>query len=417
MALVGSVPNDNVFQAGQACKVLAMWGRGRDAVAKVLSGSGRMVSTAFQRTNISLSGPKAVVGGLTAAGFAYAAYSYHDLSSNPGPQSPDQPLQGRDVIKVDEMFMTTKLKIPIKPGEARFRAFASIEIDGEPFMTPRDFLDAMIQERPKPRIKSKLVPPENLTAILDSTPGIQTCVNLLNSEDPFLLRRLGERGIFSFVEYLFLLSILTRPTSGFRTAFDLIDVSQEDSILKSEFHQFCLMSSSLQKKSQTSTLVDLTSGPQDTSLIRLFFGPNGDHKLGFDEFSAFLAGLQREVLRTEFLEYSRGLEKITARDFAQLLLRYTTLTDENQEHYYAMLSDRLPRCKDHPILTFSEVERFFLLVNNINDFQYAFLLYPQIGRKLSQDEFHRAAKISLDGQELSQEVVEIIFALFDRAGE
>ena len=44
----------------------------------------------------------------------------------------------------------------LNPGERRFRDFASVEVatTGESFMTPRDFLDCMVQDRPRPRIKS-----------------------------------------------------------------------------------------------------------------------------------------------------------------------------------------------------------------------------------------------------------------------
>ena len=50
------------------------------------------------------------------------------------------------------------------------------------------------------------------------------------------------------------------------------------------------------------------------SLTRLlqvhFFGRDDKHHLNFDEFSAFVNAIQREVLRAEFLEYSRGLDKV-----------------------------------------------------------------------------------------------------------
>ena len=52
--------------------------------------------------------------------------------------------------------MTKIIEAPLKPGEYRFRRFASPEKDGEPLMTPRDFLDSMIQDNPRPRIKSKV---------------------------------------------------------------------------------------------------------------------------------------------------------------------------------------------------------------------------------------------------------------------
>ena len=41
-----------------------------------------------------------------------------------------------------------------------------------------------------------------------------------------------------------------------------------------------------------------------------FFGRDDKHHLSFEEFSAFVNAIQREVLRAEFLEYSRGLDKV-----------------------------------------------------------------------------------------------------------
>jgi hypothetical protein len=58
---------------------------------------------------------------------------------------------------------------------------------------------------------------------------------------PRLFRDLDENGIISYVEYLFLLSLLTRPQSGFRIAFDLIDTSEEGIIVKEEFSRVRLI--------------------------------------------------------------------------------------------------------------------------------------------------------------------------------
>lgn len=82
------------------------------------------------------------------------------------------------------------------------------------------------------------------------------------------------------------------------------------------------------------SLDDVTNTGASTTLQAHFFGSGGNswnntrHNLTFDEFSAFIRAIQREVLMTEYLEYSRGLEKISERDFAALLLRYTDLTEE-----------------------------------------------------------------------------------------
>ncbi|TRY80009.1 hypothetical protein TCAL_08930 [Tigriopus californicus] len=344
------------------------------------SSKSRLLSSVLKITSNK---PLCVFGALAASSVAYAGYNHYVLSKPSDPGTQTVSIGTEDILDLNDGLITSVIRVPTKPGEARFRVFASLNVDGEPFMTPSDFLDAMIQERPKPRIKPKLVPPETLKMILDSTPTVDQYVELHRGEDPCLLREIGERGIISFVEYLFLLSILTRPSSGFRVAFDLIDISREDSIMKSEYHKFCMMSSNLQKRSKNSDLINLSSGPEDTTLIRHFFGPDGRHKLSYEEFAAFLTGLQRE----------------------------------GQNRYFSRLGQRIPRSRDRPMLTFPEVELFFSLVNNISDFQYAFFLYPQMGRKLSREEFNRASKISLDGQELSEKIVDVIFALFDQTGE
>ena len=51
-------------------------------------------------------------------------------------------------------------------------------------------------------------------------------------------------------------------------------------------------------------------------------------------------------------------------------------------------------------------------------FSYVFRLYSQAGSPLSKKEFARAAKISMNnGEELSANVIDVVFALFDRAGK
>lgn len=38
----------------------------------------------------------------------------------------------------------------------RFADFASVEFNGQRFMTPQDFVDSMIHQNPRPRIKNKV---------------------------------------------------------------------------------------------------------------------------------------------------------------------------------------------------------------------------------------------------------------------
>ena len=52
-----------------------------------------------------------------------------------------------------------------------------------------------------------------------------------------------------------------------------------------------------------------------------FFGKDDKHHMHFEEFSAFVSAIQREVLRAEFLEYSRGLDKVSVHCEASTQLR------------------------------------------------------------------------------------------------
>lgn len=86
-----------------------------------------------------------VIGGAGVIFVGYLAYSKrHVLSAKV------------ENVDVEEMGPTISLERELKPGEKRFRNFASLEYNGEPIMTMRDFLDSIIQDRPRPRIKSRV---------------------------------------------------------------------------------------------------------------------------------------------------------------------------------------------------------------------------------------------------------------------
>ena len=64
----------------------------------------------------------------------------------------------KDEEHPDFMSLTVTEAVVLSPSEIRFRAFASLEFSetGEPLMTPGDFLDSLIQDRPRPRIKARV---------------------------------------------------------------------------------------------------------------------------------------------------------------------------------------------------------------------------------------------------------------------
>ena len=65
---------------------------------------------------------------------------------------PGKTLESHDETSDDEISKSRKLELEY----SRFANFASVEFGEECFMTPRDFLDSVIQDRPRPRLKRKV---------------------------------------------------------------------------------------------------------------------------------------------------------------------------------------------------------------------------------------------------------------------
>nr|XP_023013007.1 calcium uptake protein 3, mitochondrial-like isoform X2 [Leptinotarsa decemlineata] len=314
--------------------------------------------------------------------------------------------------------------VKLTSREKRFIRFASVEYDGQLYMTPQDFLESVVEAEPRPRMKRKILSQKELEKIKDATPP-------LNQGSPRLFRSLREKGIISYTEYLFLLSILTKPQSGFRIAFNMFDTDGNQRVDKNEFLVMEKIFSHAWKgkrgmnNEETEQMipiqeqyVDDEQGLQrrhivDTTLIVHFFGPKGNTDLNFESFKKFMLHLQTEVLELEFNEFSKGLMTISEVDFAKILLRYTYLDTDEYDMYLDRLLDRI---KDTKGITFEEFHVFCQFLNNLEDFTIAMRMYTLADHPISKDEFHRAVKICT-GTNLSQHLVHTVFAIFDDDGD
>jgi hypothetical protein len=166
------------------------------------------VSAKSKRTNYPAS-VICVVGGTVAL---YTAYKCRQSQSVYASQ-----------IKEEE----TKV-VKLTSREKRFIRFASVEYDGQLYMTPQDFLESVVEAEPRPRLKRKVLTPKEIDKMKDSTPP-------LSQGSARLFRSLRDKGIISYTEYLFLLSILTKPQSGFRIAFNMFDTDGNERVDKNEF--------------------------------------------------------------------------------------------------------------------------------------------------------------------------------------
>ncbi|KRF78975.1 calcium uptake protein 3, mitochondrial isoform X7 [Drosophila virilis] len=333
--------------------------------------------------------------------------------------------------------------VKLTARERRFIKFASVEYEDQLYMTPQDFLESVVEQEPRPRLKRRVLSSEEVEKYKDNTPAVK-------KGSSRLFRNLRDKGIVSYTEYLFLLSILTKPKSGFRIAFNMFDTDGNQRVDKAEFLVIISILASAFKSIQdvdpktkeimrrlvpyeepTSikslavprpkglrNFADDAEGLQrrhvvSTTLQLHLFGKRGTGVINYDNFYRFMDNLQTEVLELEFNEFSKGQSFITELDFAKILLRYTYLaTDE----YDVFLERLLHRVKDEQGISFNDFRDFCHFLNNLDDFTIAMRMYTLADRSISKDEFARAAKICT-GYCLSQHMIDTVFAIFDADGD
>ncbi|XP_075146919.1 mitochondrial calcium uptake 3 isoform X4 [Haematobia irritans] len=351
-----------------------------------------------------------------------------------------------EALNLKRMKREEENLVKLTARERRFIKFSSVEYDGQLYMTPQDFLDSVVEQEPRPRLKRRILTEQEVLKIKDQTPPLKKGSNQL-------FRTLRDKGIISYTEYLFLLSVLTKPKSGFRIAFNMFDTDGNQRVDKNEFlvvrqilggsfrsHELDdetrrilkrLVSTEeqarelyyKQKPKETKTnefdnYIDDEEGLQrkhkvDTTLQTHLFGKKGNQDLYYEGFYKFMDNLQTEVLELEFTEFSKGNKAITEVDFAKILLRYTYLDTEEYDSFLERLLDRV---KDEQGITFDEFRDFCRFLNNLDDFSIAMRMYTLADRAISKDEFSRAVKICT-GYTLSRHLIDTVFAIFDQDGD
>ncbi|CAH1268286.1 MICU3 [Branchiostoma lanceolatum] len=322
-----------------------------------------------------------------------------------------------------KFWQRAPLQHKMSDRERRFREFSSVEYKGQMYMTPRDFLESVTEERPRPRIGRRPLMDDDVSHMLKKTPS-------RHKGSTKFFRSMHEEGMISFTEYLFLLCILTKPHAGFNIAFNMFDTDGNQRVDKNEFmvlqeifrkkndkrkaKEEAEGVSAVQKYGRQKEAQLLADGNvQDTTLLVHLFGVKGTDDLNFQEFYKFMDNLQTEILELEFLEFARGMPTISEIEFAQILLRYTHLPDAAHDAIIERLKDRIPEEKG---ITFDQFKPFFQFLNNLDDFAIAMQMYTFANQPVEQAEFQRAVKVST-GIDLAPHVINTVFQIFDEDGD
>ncbi|KAM7114477.1 calcium uptake protein 2, mitochondrial isoform 5-T5 [Molossus nigricans] len=290
----------------------------------------------------------------------------------------------------------------------RFMQFSSLEHEGEYYMTPRDFLFSVMFEHIERKTSVKRLTKKDIEDILAA---IQTtrCGSTF-------FRDLGDKGLISYTEYLFLLTILTKPHTGFHVAFKMLDADGNEMVEKKEFFK---LQKIISKQDDLKTVANETECQEpnvkepdiNTTLQIHFFGKRGERKLHYREFRRFMENLQTEVQEMEFLQFSKGLSFMRKEDFAEWLLFFTNT--ENKDIYWKNVREKLSAGES---ISLDEFKSFCHFTTHLEDFAIAMQMFNLAHRPVRLAEFKRAVKVAT-GQELSSNVLDTVFKIFDLDGD
>ncbi|XP_038264578.1 calcium uptake protein 1, mitochondrial isoform X6 [Dermochelys coriacea] len=297
-----------------------------------------------------------------------------------------------------------------------FRYFATLKIiheHGEPevFMTPQDFVRSITPNEKQPE---HLGLDQFVVKRYDGKKLSQEREKFADEDSIFYT--LGECGLISFSDYIFLTTVLSTPQRNFEIAFKMFDLNGDGEVDMEEFEQVQSIirsqtSMGMRHRDRSTTGNTLKTG-FNSALTTYFFGSDLKGKLTISNFLEFQRKLQHDVLKLEFERHDPVNGRIAERQFGGMLLAYSGVQSKKLT---LMLKQLRKRFQEGEGLTFEEVESFFTFLKNINDVDTALSFYHMAGASLDKVTMQQVAR-TVAKVELSDHVCDVVFALFDCDG-
>ncbi|XP_029885700.1 calcium uptake protein 1, mitochondrial isoform X1 [Aquila chrysaetos chrysaetos] len=324
-----------------------------------------------------------------------------------------------------------------------FRYFATLKVineqgESEVFMTPQDFVRSITPNEKQPenlgldqfivkRYDGKHpLPGDNflalsLCALAELMSSSRRTEKLSQEREKFadedsIFYALGECGLISFSDYIFLTTVLSTPQRNFEIAFKMFDLNGDGEVDMEEFEQVQSIirsqtSMGMRHRDRSTTGNTLKTG-FNSALTTYFFGADLKGKLTISNFLDFQRKLQHDILKLEFERHDPVEGRITERQFGSMLLAYSGVQSKKLT---VMLKQLKKHFQDGEGLTFEEVESFFTFLKNINDVDTALSFYHMAGASLDKVTMQQVAR-TVAKVELSDHVCDVVFALFDCDG-
>nr|XP_057914811.1 calcium uptake protein 1, mitochondrial isoform X1 [Doryrhamphus excisus]XP_057914812.1 calcium uptake protein 1, mitochondrial isoform X1 [Doryrhamphus excisus] len=298
-----------------------------------------------------------------------------------------------------------------------FRYFATLKIigehgDAEVYMTPQDFIRSITPNEKQPE---NLGLDQFIVKRYDGKKIAQEREKFADEDSIFY--SLGECGLISFSDYIFLTTVLSTPQRNFEIAFKMFDLNGDGEVDLEEFEQVQSIirsqtSMGMRHRDRSTTGNTLKTGGCSSALTTYFFGGDLKGKLTIGSFLEFQRKLQHDVLKLEFERNDPMDGRISERQFGGMLLAYSGVQSRKLKQMQKGLKKMF---KDAQGITFEEVENFFTFLKNVNDVDTALSFYHMAGASIDKVTMKQVAR-TVAKVELSDHVCDVVFALFDCDG-
>ncbi|XP_057704038.1 calcium uptake protein 1, mitochondrial isoform X3 [Corythoichthys intestinalis] len=237
------------------------------------------------------------------------------------------------------------------------------------------------------------------------------------ADEDSIFYTLGECGLISFSDYIFLTTVLSTPQRNFEIAFKMFDLNGDGEVDLEEFEQVQSIirsqtSMGMRHRDRSTTGNTLKTAGCSSALTTYFFGQDLKGKLTIGSFLEFQRKLQHDVLKLEFERNDPVDGRISERQFGGMLLAYSGVQSRKLKQMQKGLKKMF---KDAQGITFEEVENFFTFLKNVNDVDTALSFYHMAGASIDKVTMKQVAR-TVAKVELSDHVCDVVFALFDCDG-
>uniref|UniRef100_A0A8C5HIL2 Calcium uptake protein 1, mitochondrial n=1 Tax=Gouania willdenowi TaxID=441366 RepID=A0A8C5HIL2_GOUWI len=300
-----------------------------------------------------------------------------------------------------------------------FRYFATLKVisehgDAEVYMTPQDFIRSITPNEKQPE---NLGLDQFVVKRYDGKVGKIAQEREKFADEDSIFYTLGECGLISFSDYIFLTTVLSTPQRNFEIAFKMFDLNGDGEVDLEEFEQVQSIirsqtSMGMRHRDRSTTGNTLKTAGCSSALTTYFFGEDLKGKLTIGSFLKFQRKLQHDVLKLEFERNDPADGRITERQFGGMLLAYSGVQSRKLKQMQKGLKKMF---KDAQGITFEEVENFFTFLKNVNDVDTALSFYHMAGASIDKVTMKQVAR-TVAKVELSDHVCDVVFALFDCDG-